>query len=139
MRSRKTFNSEKLSFNLRKIPKNSRSYIFTVSLYSSFFSTFYYFVYYFPLFFSRFTEALECVKRLHDRSMGRVGYEELLRQRSSLPTRTEFSNCFIIYLYLQTFPLKKPFVFSRILHKQHKLVSRHNVVKVFSIYGQITS
>ena len=41
---------------------------------------------------------------------------------SSYPTRTEFNNCFIIYLYLQTFPLKKPFVFSRIWHKQHKLV-----------------
>ena len=27
---------------------------------------------------------------------------------SSYPTRTEFNNCFIIYLYLQTFPLKKP-------------------------------
>lgn len=70
---------------------------------------------------------------------GRVGFEELLRQRfvcdtdrglnnSSYPTRTEFNNCFIIYLYLQTFPLKKPFVFSRIWHKKHKLVWRHNVV-----------
>ena len=27
---------------------------------------------------------------------------------SSYPTRTEFNNCFIIYLYLQNFPLKKP-------------------------------
>ena len=27
---------------------------------------------------------------------------------SSYPTRTEFNNCFIIYLYLQTFPLRKP-------------------------------
>ena len=27
---------------------------------------------------------------------------------SSYPTRTEFSNFFIIYLYLQTFLLKKP-------------------------------
>ena len=65
-----------------------------------------------------------------------VGYEELLRQRfvlsegrglcypkaeadnanrglnnSSYPTRTEFNNCFIIYLYLRTFSLKKSFVF----------------------------
>ena len=68
-----------------------------------------------------------------------VGYEELLGQRfvlsalpkpkaeadntnrglnnSSYPTRTEFNNCFIIYLYLQNYPLKKPFVFSRIWHK----------------------
>ena len=29
---------------------------------------------------------------------------------SSYPTRTEFNNCFIIYLYLQTFPLKKPVI-----------------------------
>ena len=47
-----------------------------------------------------------------------VGHEELLRQRfvlsdntnlclnnSSYPTRTEFNNCFIIYLYLRTFSL----------------------------------
>ena len=27
---------------------------------------------------------------------------------SSYPTRTEFNNCFIVYLYLQNFPLKKP-------------------------------
>ena len=38
---------------------------------------------------------------------------------SSYPTRTEFNNCFIIYLYLQTFSLKKSFVF-QIWHKQHK-------------------
>ena len=43
----------------------------------------------------------------------------------SYPTRTEFNNCFIIYLYLRTFPLKKPFVFSRIWHKQ--LVKRTSV------------
>ena len=41
---------------------------------------------------------------------------------SSLPTRTEFNNCFIIYLYLRTFPLKKSFVFSRIWQKEHELV-----------------
>ena len=29
---------------------------------------------------------------------------------SSYPTRTEFNNCFIIYLYLRTFSLKKSFV-----------------------------
>ena len=61
-----------------------------------------------------------------------VGYEELLRPRfvlsakpkvsasadntnrglnnSSYPTRTEFNNCFIIYLYLRTFFMKKSFV-----------------------------
>ena len=41
---------------------------------------------------------------------------------SSFPTRTEFNNCFIIYLYLGTFPLKKAFVFFRIWQKEHKLV-----------------
>ena len=41
---------------------------------------------------------------------------------SSYPTRTEFNDCFIIYLYLQTFPLKKSLVFFHIWHKQHKLV-----------------
>ena len=30
---------------------------------------------------------------------------------SSYPTRTEFNNYFIIYLYLRTFSLKKSFVF----------------------------
>ena len=30
---------------------------------------------------------------------------------SSYPTRNEFNNCFIIYLYLRTFCLKKLFVF----------------------------
>ena len=30
---------------------------------------------------------------------------------SSYPTRTEFNNCFIIYLYLRTFSSKKLFVF----------------------------
>ena len=30
---------------------------------------------------------------------------------SSFPTRTEFNNCLIIYLYLRTFPLKKTLVF----------------------------
>ena len=60
-----------------------------------------------------------------------VGYEESLRQRfvlsakpkasadntnrglnnSSYPTKTEFNNCFIIYLYLQTSSLNKSFVF----------------------------
>ena len=29
---------------------------------------------------------------------------------SSYLTRTEFNNCFIIYLYLQTFSLKKPVI-----------------------------
>ena len=41
---------------------------------------------------------------------------------SSNSTRTEFNNCFMIHLYLQTSPLKKPFVFFRIWHKQDKLV-----------------
>ena len=58
---------------------------------------------------------------------------------SSYPTRTEYNNCFIIYLYLRTFCLKKylyfefwhkqhkPYVFC-IWHKQHKLVWRHKVI-----------
>jgi hypothetical protein len=33
----------------------------------------------------------------------------------------------------------KPFVFSRFWHKQHKLVWRHKVIYVFSVYDQITS
>ena len=37
-------------------------------------------------------------------------------------TRTEFNTCFMIHLYLQTSPLKKPSIFSRIWHKQDKLV-----------------
>ena len=40
---------------------------------------------------------------------------------------------------MRTFPLKKPFVFFRIWHKQHKLVWRHKVVQMFSIYEQIAS
>ena len=35
---------------------------------------------------------------------------------SSHPTRTEFNNCVIIYLYFKTFSLKKPFVFATELH-----------------------
>ena len=49
--------------------------------------------------------------------------EALIISRDAYPTKTEFNTCsFIIYLYLRTLPLKKPFVFSRIWHKQHKLV-----------------
>ncbi len=71
---------------------------------------------------------------------------------SSYPRRTEFNNCFIIYLYTVYIGLRvnacivnkntqatKPSVFSRFWHKRHKLVSRQKVIYVFSIYDQITS
>ena len=64
---------------------------------------------------------------------GWVRYEELLRQITQteavmIPHILREPNWFIVCLYFQTFPLKKPFVFSRIGHKQHKLVWRHKVV-----------
>ena len=50
-----------------------------------------------------------------------------------------FNNCFIIYLYLRTFSLKKAFVFSRIWQKecfQYTNKLRHNVVYLFSIFDE---
>ena len=54
------------------------------------------------------------------------------------PARTEFNNCFIIYLSEYTKKVGEPFLWGSIF-KSHKLAWRHSVLYYFSIYHEITS